>query len=534
MTRRNWVKQFRAAASTFDRAALIELASEYKAYLYATDTLPDSVSLILLILRQALRYEELEVVADAALAHGIDLPAVRRQYAQALVDGGNPAVALRLYRELATDETVPVVDRLEARGGIGRCYKELFLDCAEPARQRDYLTRSLDAYLAAYSEDTQRTWHGINAVALLDRADRDGFDLNTESPPAAELAEAILRTVDAAPVQDTWTEVTACEAAIALGHFDDAVERAEAFIETRPDGFTLASFHRQVQRVWQLDTASSPGSELFPLLRSALLKASGGQVTVESTDVRAARLDDFGGERLERILGTDRYQGLTWYRTGLLRCRAVARVQTGNDEGIGTGFLVAGPDLHPDLPPLVLITNGHVVPEGLNPVEAVVAFHGLDDDPGRGPVSAWPTSGGTGPQQAASWTPPSSNWTAIRTASSPSPLAAALPPKPLRNRRAYVIGHPRGLTQPQFSLQDNLLLDYDQRVMHYRSPTERGSSGSPVFDNHWQLIGLHHAGGFNLPQLNNAGGTHAANEGITFDAIRAGLAADPPRARGQR
>ena len=31
MTRRNWVKEFRAAAATFDRAALIELASEYKA-----------------------------------------------------------------------------------------------------------------------------------------------------------------------------------------------------------------------------------------------------------------------------------------------------------------------------------------------------------------------------------------------------------------------------------------------------------------------------------------------------------------------
>ena len=211
-----------------------------------------------------MRYEELEVVADAALAHGIDLPAVRRQYAQALVDGGNPAVALRLYRELATDETVPAVDRLEARGGIGRCYKELFLDCAEPARQRDYLTRSLDAYLAAYTEDTQRTWHGINAVALLDRAERDGFDLNSASPPAAELAEAILRTVDAAPVQDTWTEVTACEAAIALGHFDDAVERAEAFIETRPDAFTLASFHRQVQKVWQLDTATLAGQRVVP------------------------------------------------------------------------------------------------------------------------------------------------------------------------------------------------------------------------------------------------------------------------------
>jgi V8-like Glu-specific endopeptidase len=175
-----------------------------------------------------------------------------------------------------------------------------------------------------------------------------------------------------------------------------------------------------------------------------------------------------------------------------------------------------------------------VVPEGLNPVEAVAAFHGLDDDPGRRArfrvTRQW-------------WYRPSAGSeldTAILELDGypdgviPTPLAPALPPKPLRNRRAYVIGHPRGLAQPQFSLQDNLLLDYDQRVMHYRSPTERGSSGSPIFDNQWQLIGLHHAGGFNLPHLNNAGGTHAANEGITLDAIRAGLAADPPRAREER
>jgi V8-like Glu-specific endopeptidase len=86
------------------------------------------------------------------------------------------------------------------------------------------------------------------------------------------------------------------------------------------------------------------------------------------------------------------------------------------------------------------------------------------------------------------------------------------------------------LAQPQFSLQDNILLDYDQRVLHYRSPTEAGSSGSPVFDNNWRLIGLHHSGGIRMPQLNNAGGTYAANEGITFDAIRRGLATQPPEA----
>jgi V8-like Glu-specific endopeptidase len=72
----------------------------------------------------------------------------------------------------------------------------------------------------------------------------------------------------------------------------------------------------------------------------------------------------------------------------------------------------------------------------------------------------------------------------------------------------------------------HILLDYDHRVLHYRLPTEGGSSGSPVSDDEWRLSGLHHGTG--MPQLNQAGGTHAANEGITIDAIRGGLAHRPP------
>src|SRR3954447_6385975 len=118
MTRQNWSKQFRAAASTFDRPALAQLAADYAAHLYTVAILPDSVGQVLLVLRQSRRYEELELVADAALAYGLDAPAVRRHYAQALVDSGNPAVALRLYIELAADETAPRGERMEARGSI--------------------------------------------------------------------------------------------------------------------------------------------------------------------------------------------------------------------------------------------------------------------------------------------------------------------------------------------------------------------------------------------------------------------------------
>ena len=530
MTSPNWPKQFRAAASTFDWPTLAQLAAEYASHLYAIPKPPDSVGQVLLVLRQSRRYQELELVADAALAHGPDVPAVRRHYAQALVDGGHPAVALRLFTELAGDETASRVDRIEARGGIGRCYKEMFLACTESDRGRRFLSRSLEAYLAAYLEDPDiYTWHGINAVSLLARAARDGIQLPSGSPRAAALADDILRTADSDPVPDMFTEVTACEAAIALGRYDEAVERAEAFIETTPEMFPVATFLRQLQKVWQFDTTTSPGDDLLPVLRSALLRVNGGQVTVASTDLRAARLaDEFGGGRLEAILGRDRYLSLSWYRTGLKRCRAVARIQTADEQAVGTGFLVAGPDLHPDLPPLVVVTNGHVVPEDLDPGHAHVAFHGLDEDPGRQArfrvAQQW-------------WYQPSADRGLDTTILEldgypqdvvPTPLAKGLPPRPLSHRRAYVIGHPGGSAQPQFSLQDNILLDYDHRVLHYRSPTAGGSSGSPVSDEEWRLIGLHHAGGTGMPQLNNAGGTYAANEGITIDAIRGGLALRPP------
>ena len=120
MTSRNWPKQFRADASTFDGPALAQLADEYATHLYAIPRPPDSVGQVLqvlLVLRQSRRYEELKLVADAALAHEPDVPAVRRHYAQALVDGGNPALALRLYTELAADETAPHASPASSEAG---------------------------------------------------------------------------------------------------------------------------------------------------------------------------------------------------------------------------------------------------------------------------------------------------------------------------------------------------------------------------------------------------------------------------------
>jgi hypothetical protein len=73
------------------------------------------------------------------------------------------------------------------------------------------------------------------------------------------------------------------------------------------------------------------------------------------------------------------------------------------------------------------------------------------------------------------------------------------------------------------AMQDNLMLDHDRTRLHYRTPTEGGSSGSPVFNKLWKLIGLHHAGDTQMRKLNGKPGTYEANEGLWIGAIIAEL-----------
>jgi len=90
---------------------------------------------------------------------------------------------------------------------------------------------------------------------------------------------------------------------------------------------------------------------------------------------------------------------------------------------------------------------------------------------------------------------------------------------PLRPTVSYPIGlklniiqHPQG-RKKEVTVQENELNDVHANVIHYFSDTDYGSSGSPVFNNTWDLMALHHA---RHP-------AESANEGMRIDKIVADL-----------
>ena len=365
------------------------------------------------------------------------------------------------------------------------------------------------------------TYHGINAVALLVRAEREAIPLDHRGARPAELAEDILATLGADPMPDLWSKATACEAAIALERHDEALEHGEAFVSMNPQGFTVGSLLRQLRTVWTLHTAARPGSDVLPVLRSALLHYQGGRVTVAATDVRAARLATLDPGDLERLVDADRLRTLRWYRQGLLRCRAVAALRVG--DAAGTGVLVAGPALHTSLPPVVLLTTASVVPESTRATDLEVVFPAASADqanPVRVEVARLRHGGG--------WSVAGTEIAVLELATMPAaiepvPLAPASPRAD--QERVYVVEQALGGEGAQFTLQDAALLDRDERLLHYRAAVAPTAPGSPMFDQQWQLVGLHRMHGSDLPPVGNAGGTFDGSEGLAIQPLRAQPAA---------
>jgi hypothetical protein len=524
-----------AALEAHDKSATRAFCNDLIARIYKTaEPYPlNPAKKLLSTLRKRRFFEQMERLADAFIQTGAGSNTVRRLYVQALLDQGHFTAALLVLERLIadTDGTDPA-ENAEAKGLMGRAYKQLYVNAIAPAvgRNQKWLDQAAMAYYGPYKlEPKSYAWHGINVVAVAHRSIRDNVPLTTPGlplPPA--LAREILdriETKDATDSADHWDYGTAIEASLALGESKNALKWARKYArEQKADAFEFSSTLRQLEEVWGMPRASDTEDKknqeaILSLLRATILERESGNVEKSAKDLRS-ELIELKSTDLEKVFGADRFVSLDWYRRGLTRCAGVARIGREATRGVGTGFLLTGAALHPTLgEDLYLLTNSHVVspspqlPDTIKPADAIVTFEGLSGAEDK----SWTV-------KKLIFNSPISELDATLLqldqrvpGVEPYPIAPALPDRN-GERRLYVVGHPLG-GGLSFSLQDNLLLDWDQRLVHYRTPTEPGSSGSPVFDDQWRLVALHHAGKSDMRKLNGKPGTYEANEGINILAI---------------
>jgi hypothetical protein len=456
------------------------------------------------------------------------------------------------------------------------------------AAARQALAHATQAYAKPYKADPgANAWQGLNVLALATRARREGWKDIAQGIDTAKLAHRLAEQLSGLPAaqRDEWYLPTLAEVelgrTLAGGPLRPLQDVLAAYLKKgKPSAFQVASTLRQFTEAWALDTigVGTPGVVLrsaedarwlrgLPdILRALLLKLPGGMLLLGPNQVSAvigpaARGRGAAGEaastksalsvisepstgQLEAVLGADGPQTFQWWRAGIEAARAVAVVRSRMGKRLGSGFLVRAVDLgiaEPAAGEALLLTNFHVCnPQGetpgIRPEDAEVVFEA--DETGK-------------PRKVLGlvWCSPVARHdaallriTGAPTGVQPLPLSIDLPavppPEEKKRPRVYVVGYPGG-RELSFSFQDNELLDHEGAPagkpqidgvcrVHYRAPTEGGSSGSPVFEGEmWKVVALHHRGGkFGMPRLNGVAGTYAANEGLGMAALLAALRAE--------
>ena len=116
------------------------------------------------------------------------------------------------------------------------------------------------------------------------------------------------------------------------------------------------------------------------------------------------------------------------------------------------------------------------------------------------------------------------DWAVIRAVEPLSPawpiIALSGAAAPVVGRAAFIVQHPDG-QRKRLGYVRNQIAAVDDRVIHYLTDTDTGSSGAPVFDAAGRLIAVHHAGG--RPQEVFGRPPTVKNEGIRIERITAGL-----------
>lgn len=461
------------------------------------------ISKTLTILRRKRLFPELEATTKKLIDCGKETPLVRRQQIQSLIDQNRVEEAIATLQALPTELRNDPRESPELCGLTGRAFKQLFVNGAG----EENLQQAIREYEPCWSNRLgDYRWHGINLVALLARAELDRIEipvgLNKES-----LAREILGEIDDLGQNTTiWDYATAMEASIALRDTESALKWAKNYVR-HPfvDAFELGSTLRQMNEIWKL-TDTELGHKLLPVLEYELLQRQGAELQVTSLSI-----EDSGG--FQAVYGNEAAVPIAWLENMFERCKAVGRVlRTGTGEAIGTGFLMKGYELCKgwgDAP--VFVTNAHVISDHhkdeapLQSWDGSVEFTRIAGRPKVELGNILHTSPKNELDVTVLQVVPPSGTSMLRPSFYP-PVVHGEGQAP---QRIYVIGHPGG-RELEVTLYDNSIVACsDSRFVHYRSPTEGGHSGSPVFTREWKAIAIHHRTRQELQ----------VNEGVLFEPI---------------
>ncbi|SEG99240.1 V8-like Glu-specific endopeptidase [Nonomuraea solani] len=236
-----------------------------------------------------------------------------------------------------------------------------------------------------------------------------------------------------------------------------------------------------------------PDSQEMLAARTARLIQRNG-LPVEAA-LEATRADALDQPRMyERILGVAKdLQAWSFLPRGARAARTVARIcvgENGRELPIGTGFLVS---------PRLLLTNHHVLPDATAAGSAFVEFDAqvtVDNTPEVSQrftlapeaffvadatldfalVLVSPDADGRAAGETFGW-----NRLSVQTG------------KLVVGEPVNIIGHPSGRLK-EISIRENRLEARLDNFLQYQTDTEPGNSGSPVFNDQWEVTALHHSG----------------------------------------
>jgi endonuclease G len=218
-------------------------------------------------------------------------------------------------------------------------------------------------------------------------------------------------------------------------------------------------------------------------------------------------------ELLEAIINTADFVGTRYLDEGVAAARAVGRILINDDRGrligYGTGSMIS---------PNLMLTNHHVLDTARAAASSRVEFDYQDGIDGK---LLNVTTFGFDPDLFF-LADEALDFAIVAVHAATEELAPfgfnrliESDGKALVGEFVTIVQHPRG-EKKQVALRENRIIDGQERYVHYSADTEPGSSGSPVFNDQWEVIALHHAS-VKAPERTEFGGI--LNEGIRVSAI---------------